>query len=169
MKKLYLLRHAEAEKKTGQSDFERSLTSFGEFQAELLGEHMKENSIIPNLIICSDAIRTKQTLHAINKSLKLSHNALVYEHKIYNSSVEELENQILHTKDSVDSLMLIAHNPAITTLPLKLQLSGKIAGLYDFNSTCKFVSINLELTSWDKLLSAKGTVENIICPGLPHH
>lgn len=164
MKKLYLLRHAEAEKKAGQADFERALTSFGESQAEFLGKHMKENSIIPDLILCSDAVRARQTLNVLNKALRLPLKVLVYEHRLYNSSVEELENQISNANDSLNSLMLIAHNPAIATLPFRLQLSGEISGINDFNSTCKFVALQLELSSWSELLTTKGSVESIVCP-----
>jgi phosphohistidine phosphatase len=164
VKKLYLLRHAEAERGSGQTDFERELTNFGVLQATTLGKYMKENNITPELVICSDAARAKQTFEVVNRLLELPQKSLIYDHKLYNPEIEDLEDKISNTDNSINSLMLVSHNPSITALPLRLQLTLTHTAIDDFKSTCKFVAINLNTISWKDFSTCASSIERVFCP-----
>lgn len=163
MKKLYLLRHAEAERGAGKSDFERPLTPFGRSQAKLVGEYLKDNSIMPDLILCSDAVRTGQTLDLINEVYQLT-SKIVLVHDLYNASTDVLEKHVLMTNEATGSLMLVGHNPAITMLPLRFALYEVTKSLGDFQPTGKFVGLCFDKGHWSSLLTAPGRVINLFCP-----
>ncbi len=163
MKTLYLLRHVDTEKTSTKGDFKRTITPFGISQTALLAKYINKNNIMPDLILCSDAIRTKQTLELINKVCNFKSNIL-YLNELYNAQTNVLENQVLMADNSVNSLMLIGHNPAITMLPLRFKLAKIISKLSDFNHTGKLVGICFNNATWSNLLIAPCKVTDLFCP-----
>ncbi|NOX94757.1 MAG: histidine phosphatase family protein, partial [Alphaproteobacteria bacterium] len=66
MKRLTLMRHAKSSwDKPDVHDFDRTLNERGGKAAPLMGVYMKENRLIPDYILCSSAVRTRQTLELI--------------------------------------------------------------------------------------------------------
>ena len=68
MKRIYFIRHAEAQKGNG-SDFERALSHAGELCANKLGEKLRSLGLMPDLIITSSAIRALHTAQIIANAL----------------------------------------------------------------------------------------------------
>jgi len=63
MKKLYLLRHAMSRRGIRLlSDYDRPLNDRGRSQAEAMGRYFQENAFEIDKILCSGALRTRQTL-----------------------------------------------------------------------------------------------------------
>ena len=63
MRHIYLLRHAKTELiGADQSDFDRALTERGVRDAAAMGAHIKTLNSAPELVLCSTANRTRQTL-----------------------------------------------------------------------------------------------------------
>jgi len=62
------LRHAEAEDPRG-SDFERQLTAKGLDQAAKVGKFCQDNGIVPDLVIASPVVRTRDTARIVVESL----------------------------------------------------------------------------------------------------
>ncbi|MDA4634937.1 histidine phosphatase family protein, partial [Escherichia coli] len=66
MSQVYLLRHAKAVwPSPGQKDFDRTLDSVGIQSATVLGEEMKRFGLRPDIVLCSTAVRARQTLEHI--------------------------------------------------------------------------------------------------------
>ena len=62
LKKLMLLRHAKADwPREVTSDHERPLSGRGHRDAPQAGIWMRENDAVPDFILCSSALRTRQT------------------------------------------------------------------------------------------------------------
>ena len=61
IKKLLILRHAKAAWPLGVDDHERPLAQRGHNEAPLIGRWMVEQGHIPDFILCSSALRTRQT------------------------------------------------------------------------------------------------------------
>jgi phosphohistidine phosphatase len=159
-----LLRHAEAEDGGRKSDFERVLTKFGRAQAKLVGEYLKDNNIIPDLILCSDAVRTKQTLELANEVCHL-HLQIRYLSELYNAHTDVLEKQLFMVDEDIKSVMLIGHNPAITMLPLRFKIPEFIDGINDLSCTGKLVGLCFHKAAhWSGLLTAPCQVMNLLCP-----
>ena len=68
MKRIYFIRHAEAQSGNG-SDFERALSQVGELCANKLGEKLRSLGLMPDLIITSPAIRALHTAQIIANAL----------------------------------------------------------------------------------------------------
>ena len=68
MKRIYFIRHAEAQRDTG-SDFERALNQVGELCAIKLGEKLRSLGLVPDLIITSSAMRALHTAQIIANAL----------------------------------------------------------------------------------------------------
>jgi len=65
MKRLILVRHGKAEPSKGL-DFNRNLISLGEERSREMARLLKSMGLIPDLIISSSAMRTKQTAECIS-------------------------------------------------------------------------------------------------------
>ena len=66
MKNLLLMRHAKSSFEDNQaSDFERGLNKRGEKDAPRMGKLLKEKDLVPDLILCSKAVRTAKTAEIV--------------------------------------------------------------------------------------------------------
>jgi phosphohistidine phosphatase len=70
MKFFYLLRHAKSSwKEPGLNDHDRPLNKRGRNAAKMMAKYLRRSEIKPDLVICSTAIRAKQTLDPIVKAI----------------------------------------------------------------------------------------------------
>lgn len=110
-REVILLRHAHAEAgKPGQADSDRPLSARGIDEAKAAGLWLREQTALPALVLCSPALRARQTLqHALGDVAATS------EPRIYEASAGEL---IALIDDHADAarLLLVGHNPGFETL-----------------------------------------------------
>ena len=110
--KLHLIRHAKAEKPSGQSDISRNLAEKGIKQSIGLSEYLKDK--LSNTIVwCSDANRTRETLKYISKNNDF--NSIHYKIDLYLCSKETMLEQIWNTSADKD-IVIIGHNFGISDL-----------------------------------------------------
>ncbi|KAA3659313.1 MAG: hypothetical protein DWQ10_09090 [Calditrichaeota bacterium] len=133
MKKLYLVRHADAESPHfGGSDFNRKLTAFGENKATSLGLLLKNRYIDPDLIVSSDALRAKQTAHILAETLNYK-KQIVQENKIYMGGEQQLNDFLMMLDPDIKSVVLVGHNPTLSafahTQALQASYSMQPAGV----------------------------------------
>jgi len=114
MRKIYLLRHAQAASDFSAPDKERELTDLGKEQAFNVGLFLKTQNI--DLVLCSAATRTQQTLEQIRKTGAEFNNIEILEN-FYNAPAENLLDKIENTNKNV---LVIAHNPGIHQLAFQL-------------------------------------------------
>ena len=60
-----LLRHAKAERPARIADFDRPLTARGYADAGAAGAWLAHGGLLPSIVICSPAKRTRQTWHGV--------------------------------------------------------------------------------------------------------
>ena len=81
--KLLIMRHAKSDwSDENQSDFDRPLATRGVKAAELMGKWLKKNQYIPDRVICSPALRTKQTCQLILNILAVAEHEVFWEKSI---------------------------------------------------------------------------------------
>lgn len=115
--RLILLRHAKSDWDSGaRSDFDRPLAERGRRDAPRMGRWLKESGFIPELILCSPALRTRETLAAVNDHLQVAEQNIVYEDAIYGASLGALRGLVEKRGKPGGALMLIGHNPGISEL-----------------------------------------------------
>ena len=124
MSRIYILRHAKAASPVpGQKDFERPLTQAGKQAAELLGQWLAENGHVPDLIVCSPALRTRQTLEQIARHFR-SDVPVNFEQALYSEEFEAYANAA-RSGSEARSVMIVGHNPTCEEFASALVESGK--------------------------------------------
>lgn len=119
MKRLLILRHAQAMgTETGGTDKTRKLSPNGVKDAQALGHLMIKEGLTPDLILCSAATRTRETLDGVMESLE--GGKIEYLDRLYNADFDVLLNAIHEAADDVETLLLVAHNPGIHALAARL-------------------------------------------------
>ena len=123
MKTLYLLRHAKSSwDDAALADRDRPLAPRGRKAARLIAEHLRRDGIVPALVLCSAARRTRETLEAIEPALGGAD--IEVERDLYGASAGELLERLHAVSEGVESVMLIGHNPSIQSLALNLAGTG---------------------------------------------
>jgi phosphohistidine phosphatase len=119
MKSLHLLRHAKSSwKDPGLNDHDRPLSKRGRRTAKMMAAFLRRAKIAPDLVICSTAMRARQTLDPIAKAKKPP--KVVLEREIYGGAQRALWEQLWNFPESANSVLLIGHNPALQDLALEL-------------------------------------------------
>jgi len=166
-KTLVLLRHAKAESGTAlQEDSTRALALKGIAGAGLIGAYLKRQQINPELVLCSSAVRTRQTLAEVQRSFSPPLD-VQYHDRLYHASVADMLTAIEAVPEDVHTLMLVGHNPGLHQLCLKLARLGderKIDMLAMKFPTASCVSLRYENTSWAELGKAKGMMVDFVTP-----
>jgi len=124
---LVLLRHAKAEHPLRVVDAERPLTPRGHADAAAAGAWLQAQGIRPALVLCSPARRTRETWHGVRVALgtAAAGTAVIFEPALYEADAEELLDLIQETAAEVDVLLVVGHNPVISTLSALLDPSAE--------------------------------------------
>jgi phosphohistidine phosphatase len=119
MKCLYLLRHAKSSwKDRGLADHDRPLAGRGRRAADAIAGHLREQSIEPELVLCSTARRARETLERIESALGTP--GVRIEPELYRATASELLERLRTVPEGAGSVMLIGHNPGLELLALDL-------------------------------------------------
>lgn len=111
------MRHAKSAWDSGvRNDFDRPLAARGRKDAPRVGKWMRKNGIIPGVILCSPALRARETLAVVDKELQAGDKAIVYEDCIYGASVDALLGLIEKYQRRYGNIMITGHNPGIDEL-----------------------------------------------------
>ena len=121
---LSLLRHAKSSwDNPGAKDFDRPLAKRGETAAPRMGAFMAKHGIAPELILCSPAVRARQTL-----DLVLPHLAgtptVEYEEAFYLAAPSVLLGRVRKIGAKVHHVMIVGHDPGMQGWPWTSQATG---------------------------------------------
>jgi phosphohistidine phosphatase len=142
MRRLVLLRHAKSSwSNPSMSDWERPLNERGRRDAPVIAHRMRANSIRVNLVVCSDAVRTRETLDLFLPILG-NEEEVVLEKRIYEADLQSLLSVTQGLPDKHETVLLIGHNPGLSLLTL--YYTGELVEM----PTCAYVVIEFEIDSW---------------------
>ncbi|OPZ25328.1 MAG: phosphohistidine phosphatase [Lentisphaerae bacterium ADurb.BinA184] len=117
-KRLLLLRHARAER-GGASDRKRPLTPAGRADAVRVARQAREHGWLPDLILCSDSQRTRETAACFAESAECQ-AAILYDEALYLGSDDAILAAVRGAPEDVGVLMVIGHNPGFASLAQEL-------------------------------------------------
>ncbi|HSI02744.1 MAG TPA: histidine phosphatase family protein [Reyranella sp.] len=161
MKTILLLRHAKsAWGQPGQDDHDRPLNRRGERAAEVTAEYIVHQAPRPDLILCSTAVRTRQTLAPLIHRLAVPAPPIALEKRLYLASEPELLARLRAVADDVRTLLLIGHNEGIGELAEALAGRGAPAALASLQAkfpTGALAVLRAQAGPWREL--APGTAE----------
>jgi phosphohistidine phosphatase len=148
MKKLLLIRHAKATHDSGYADFDRPLKQSGKDDATLMANIIKGQSIIPQVIITSPALRTQTTAAIFAQQLQLP--APGTDKRIYEASEQTWVKVINGLPAEFDFIAIVGHNPGISQA--LYYLTGQIRDM----PTCAVALITLENDDWQSISEEDG-------------
>jgi len=160
---LYLLRHAKSSwADPTLADHERPLAPRGRRDAKRIAKHLRRLGCEPELILCSSAVRTRETLELLRSAVPAS--AVNIEEDLYAASRDELSARLRLVPDAVVSVMLIGHNPGLQQLALELASAGdeleRLAARFPTAALATFALAK----SWSRLVPADATLEAYVVP-----
>jgi phosphohistidine phosphatase len=167
MKSLHLLRHAKSSwDDPVERDFDRPLNGRGHRAARRMGEWLKEEAPFFQHIIASPALRIRQTIEGVEAGYGARFRP-EFDKRIYMASAASLFDLIRETPDSVESLLLIGHNPGLEDL-LLLVTEGDTGHLraeaHQKYPTATFASIELPVDSWADVGEGGARITRFIRP-----
>jgi phosphohistidine phosphatase len=113
-RELVLIRHTKSSwGDLSLSDFDRPLKKERTDDAKRMATKLKELKLLPDLILCSPAMRTRQTAEFFCKKLGYAYKKVVFDKRIYETTERELLEVIRETEAAVKTLIVIGHNPSI--------------------------------------------------------
>jgi phosphohistidine phosphatase len=120
MLRLLVLRHAKSDWTSGASrDFDRPLNARGRKAAPLVGAHMATHGLTPDKVLCSPALRTRQTLELVLPHLPPPAETDMPQALYDDGDLGYLD--ILQTQGGhARCLMVVGHNPACQDTVLEL-------------------------------------------------
>ncbi len=116
---LLLLRHAKAESRDRGGDHARPLTDQGRRDAGGVGQWLAEHDLVPDLVLCSDAVRAVQTWESV--AARLPRVVPVREAPcLYDASASSVVNLVAEAPDDVRTLLVVGHEPATSATAVAL-------------------------------------------------
>jgi phosphohistidine phosphatase len=154
---LYLLRHLKSSwDDESLADFERPLAPRGRKAGKKVAQHLREKGVRPELVLCSPAVRARQTLAAVEATL--GEPEVRFVDGLYHAWADTLLAVLQAVDPGVDSVLLIGHNPGL--LNVAVMLAG---GLPDEFPTGALATLAFEGT-WAELAPAACELVDYVVP-----
>lgn len=164
MRTLYLLRHAKSSwDDPALPDRKRPLAPRGRRDAKRIAKHFNRLGIDPELVLCSPAERTRETLALVRPALPRS--AVSLEDDLYGAPSDRLLERLRTVPEDVGSVMLIGHTPGLQDLAVGLAAVGpELERLKAKFPTAALATLTLERTTWSELKEGDGELVAYVVP-----
>jgi phosphohistidine phosphatase len=148
MKKLLLIRHAKATHESGYEDFERPLKHSGLQDAAIMAGRLKQQSLVPQILVSSPALRTLSTANVFTQHLSLPKAEEIK--GIYEADRDDLVDVVNQLPADYDFIGLVGHNPGIS------ELLYYLAGQSNDMPTCGVALVDFNTDSWETIKTDSG-------------
>ncbi|MFN0264149.1 SixA phosphatase family protein [Tepidamorphus sp. 3E244] len=167
MPKLVLMRHAKSDwDKPGLADFDRPLSPRGERTIPRVMAALEALDIMPDHVICSTALRTRQTLALALQGWK-DDMRIDMTKAVYEAEAEDLIELVSDAVrgDAPETLTIIGHNPAMEDLAAILAGPGSDQeGLDRIHTKYPTAAVAVFDGSWDDFGPGRMKLETFIVP-----
>ncbi|MFE1321095.1 SixA phosphatase family protein [Kitasatospora phosalacinea] len=117
-RRLIVLRHAKADWPDVPDEL-RPLAGRGRADAAAAGRWLAEHELVPERVLCSTAVRTRQTWELVEPEIGGAPE-LVLEPRAYRAEADELVELLRELPPVVRTVMLVGHRPEVQELVLGL-------------------------------------------------
>lgn len=171
MKRLILLRHAKAVPIAPDlEDHDRVLADRGRSDAVRMGQYLHEEGLLPDLVLCSSAARTRQTLEVMLAEWGTA--PVVRElNDLYLARWLSIINHVRQVREPAATLMIVGHNPGLEECARVLaRPPGDVKTrklqqlLHDDYPTAAVTILEFEIESWSGVERGEGELEAFIRP-----
>jgi phosphohistidine phosphatase len=166
MLSLMLLRHAKSRwDDPGLEDFDRPLAARGREAAVRMGAYMARQGLAPDLILCSSAVRARQTLELVRPHL--GDSATQFADALYLATPAALLQRLRKLGADAKAVLLIGHNPGLHNLAMSLAGSGEkksleaLAGKFP---TAALAVLTFKARDWSEIAADAGRLCDFMTP-----
>lgn len=165
---LSLLRHAKSSwADPDLDDHDRPLAKRGAKAVPAVAKFIRQEKLRPDLVLCSDAIRTRATLALLLTELGPPTPRIVYDEALYLAAPGTIRARLAEHGEGAHHVMVVGHNPGLHALALELTGEGErksLALLAREFPTGALAVISFTTDSWKELTSASGHLEHFTTP-----
>lgn len=145
-RRLIVLRHAKSDQYSdAPTDHDRPLNPRGIRSAPLIGARLAELGWVPQVVVSSDALRTRQTWDKIADALGGSPE-VSFTRSLYLAGPPEVREALAELPDGVETAMVVGHNPGWEEVVFEL------CGVRVRMTTCNAALLEVEAGSWAEAL-----------------
>lgn len=156
---LSLLRHAKASKgDDSNEDIARPLSERGRRAGPAVAAFMKRNKLRPDLVLCSSALRTRETVEHVWPEAG-DRPRVKYEVGLYLASAPDLLDRVRKAPRTAPHLMVVGHNPGLQMLALELIGEGDSALINAISvklPTAALVVLTFSAKAWKEVAPGTG-------------
>jgi phosphohistidine phosphatase len=160
VKTLLILRHAKSSwDDASLDDHERPLNARGRRDAPIMGALLRDESLLPDVLITSSAVRAQTTAQAVAEAADYTEQ-IVVDPLLYQASPEDVRAVLKTVPDTnARTVLIVGHNPGLEDLVE--QLTGERQDL----PTAALVRLALPVDQWNAFdASTRGTLVDIWRP-----
>ncbi len=173
MKTLHLIRHARALSPFIDgitADKARRLHPAAIHQvAHLAGQLQRSNSFCPDKLYYSNALRCVETVQLLSDFGLVFDTQMILDEGVYDANADELLEFVQSEDDSISSMAIVGHNPALHQLSLALISEGDDSNVVTLTNelpTLGYVELVFDASSWEEVGISSGILESFIYPSL---
>lgn len=168
MKTLALLRHAKSDwGDAGLGDFDRPLAPRGRKAAPRMGRAIRELGLTPDLILCSDAKRARETWALAGPEIG-GKPELHIRGDLYLATPNTILRAVQGTAAKVQTVLVIAHSPGMENLALALcgpdSDPDLVVTLRDKFPTAALAVLTFDFKDWTKIGPGAGHLRHFVRP-----
>jgi phosphohistidine phosphatase len=161
------LRHAKSSwPSSGMQDAARPLSERGQAAAHLMGAYMAHHSLIPDRILCSPALRTRETWAGIATEWP-SNMDVVFDPRLYQATPQSILSVIRVQHEAARTLLVIGHNPGLQQAAELLIAAGDVElreRLREKFPTAALAVIDFAIDKWRTIHERSGRLDRYIVP-----
>lgn len=162
MKRLILTRHAKSSWDDPLTpDHDRPLNERGKAAAADLGQWLFSRGYIPDVVLCSDALRTRKTWSGIAPALPGT-PVLELKPALYHAGPDVMLAVLRHAKG--DTAMMIGHNPGIAEFAARLVAHAPINPEFMRYPTGATLVVDFVVDAWEDISFGQGVVDDFMVP-----
>lgn len=171
MKQLFLLRHAKsAWDDPSVGDHDRPLAPRGIKASHRMGQYMKSHGLLPDMVVCSTAVRAADTLLNVMaelESVQPVRPPVEHDRAMYLCGWQAWMDRIRYTPDDINKLLVVGHNPDMHNLALMLCRNGpedQLARLASHYPTGALTQIEMDSDKWATISAENCRLVNFVVP-----
>ena len=158
-RRLLLLRHAKSSwDDPSLADRDRPLNPRGRRAATSMGQYLREHHLAPDLVLCSSAARTRETLERLD--LGTAARVLI-EDDLYAADASDLFARLRRAPPEAATVLLIGHNPGVHELAT--MLTGDVEHPPEF-PTGALALLRVTASAWTDLAVGGNALDNFVAP-----
>jgi phosphohistidine phosphatase len=145
MKTLLILRHAKSSWDDPKlADHDRPLNKRGKRDAPRMGQLLREEDLLPDLILSSTARRARKTAEAIAEASGYT-GEIEFTGDFYPGDPSDYIDALQQAPDNCERVMVVGHNPGLE------ELLETLTGESDHLATAALAQVSLPIQHWREL------------------